>query len=799
MIKKIKSINGMAVFHGFGWDNSVKDSSGKVVNFSDINVLYGRNYSGKTTLSRILRGLETGTISDKYGSPEFCLEFCDGSEITQDSLNKCLSKVRVFNEDFVRDNLRFITNPDENIEPFAILGEDNTKIEAEIQSIESELGVEADGVETCLFLQRKRAKTDWEASQKRLREAKADIESKLNAKATDKQIGIKYKPERFGDQNYNRPKLCTDIQEVQSSKFRSMSNEDQLRLEKLIQETGMQPVGLRVSFALRFKQFAEKTKYVLEKEISPSNKIEELVKNAILNRWVNEGRVLHVDRKTCAFCGSTIRANRWEDLEKHFDEESQRLESEIDGLIGDIGREKELILRQSGINKSLFYSRFHPKLDDFVARYKECSQRYANSLDLLKNQINQRKVDILNIKAFIQQPDFSLDISEILNEYDAIVKESNAFTEKLEDEKKKARTSLRLQEVCSFIFEIGYADLNIRIATLENEEQLTKSKYNQQAQVIVEKQVQIKELRERLRDEGKGAKKVNEYLNDFFGDQYLSLEPRQQGSGTGNPLTKFEVVRSGKKAYNLSEGECSLLAFCYFLAKLEDIDTKGSKPIVWIDDPISSLDSNHVFFVYSLIRADIVSKKAFDQLFISTHSLEFLKYLKRLHGSYTNANQKQQEFSKAFFIVHRHHQTATIKLMPRYLQEYVTEFNYLFHQIYQCAQIEEIDDSNYTVFYNFGNNARKFLEMYLYYKYPDGMKDTNDIRKFGLFFGVNAIPGLLITRVNNEYSHMCSAFERGATPIEVPEMKTVATLILNKIKASDPEQYSALLGSIGVV
>jgi len=72
------------------------------------------------------------------------------------------------------------------------------------------------------------------------------------------------------------------------------------------------------------------------------------------------------------------------------------------------------------------------------------------------------------------------------------------------------------------------------------------------------------------------------------------------------------------------------------MAKLEDIETKGSKPIIWIDDPISSLDSNHIFFVYSLINSEIVAKDDFEQLFVSTHNLDFLKYLKRLPAAAEN-------------------------------------------------------------------------------------------------------------------------------------------------------------------
>ena len=77
----------------------------------------------------------------------------------------------------------------------------------------------------------------------------------------------------------------------------------------------------------------------------------------------------------------------------------------------------------------------------------------------------------------------------------------------------------------------------------------------------------------------KGAKKVNEYLTNFFGHQFLTLEAKKEDDPNDSKRIRFEVIRDGKKAYHLSEGECSLLAFCYFLAKLDDVETKNSKPI----------------------------------------------------------------------------------------------------------------------------------------------------------------------------------------------------------------------------
>ena len=68
-----------------------------------------------------------------------------------------------------------------------------------------------------------------------------------------------------------------------------------------------------------------------------------------------------------------------------------------------------------------------------------------------------------------------------------------------------------------------------------------------------------------MNDEEKGAKKVDEYLKEYFGHHYLSLSAKEDVNGMGKRY-RFEILRNGEVAYNLSEGECSLNAFCYFMA-----------------------------------------------------------------------------------------------------------------------------------------------------------------------------------------------------------------------------------------
>ena len=98
MITKITKINNLAVFKDFEWDKVVRDSKGNNISkFTKVNIIYGRNYSGKTTLSRIVRSLETKKLSEKYESPDFGVEFDSNYKITLKNIEKQKQIICVFN------------------------------------------------------------------------------------------------------------------------------------------------------------------------------------------------------------------------------------------------------------------------------------------------------------------------------------------------------------------------------------------------------------------------------------------------------------------------------------------------------------------------------------------------------------------------------------------------------------------------------------------------------------------------------------------------------------------------------
>ncbi|KOP67224.1 hypothetical protein AMS62_19690 [Bacillus sp. FJAT-18019] len=793
MIKKILTIDNFAVFQNFEWNTSVLNNNGQVMRFDRMNILYGRNYAGKTTLSRILRALEIGKISEKYESPSFSVVFDDDTTINQNQIANIHKNVRVFNEDFVRDNLRFIIDPEDNVKPFAVLGDDNNTLEEEIATLRNEIGSNEENKETGLYEQLKNYKTIYLEMKSANDQLASSLERQLSEKAIGRNTGIKYRSNMYGDQNYNISKLKADIEKVLSESFNSLNDDKKTLHEQMLKEQVKPIIPPLSTLALQWEQFCTETEEMLSQEIGSSDKIIELLRDVSLNEWVKKGYDLHKNnRETCAFCGGTVTDERWSVLHKHFDDESRLLEQRIGKLIERIELELQAVEKGFVTDKYLFYSNFHKEIEKLSESYLEVSTRYNEQFKLLKEQLSKRKEAITISISFERPFDCSQELQMILKNYEAWRIQSNDFTGNLSSEQTNAREALRLQEVHDFCLNTNYSqnvdfisDKNKTLEGVKQELDRIKAEIERLEEVITNKKHQ-------LNDEEKGALLVNKYLTDFFGHEFLSLRAIEDDSD-GEKKVRFEIVRNGRRAYHLSEGECSLISFCYFVAKLNDISTNGLKPIIWIDDPISSLDGNHIFFVYSLIAAEIAQKGEYEQLFVSTHNLEFLKYLKRLNTLEQLPNGKTKSCSKQYFLINRQGINSTLLLMPKYLKEFVTEFNYLFSCIYQCSCINTIDDSNFSLMYNFGNNARKFLEIYLYFKYPDFSDDTEKMIRF---FGEDRVPSILVDRINNEYSHLKGSIERAAMPIEVPEMVSTARLIIDKIK-EDPAQYTALMKSIG--
>ena len=780
-------------FSGLEWKKSVKDCGKTVQNFKRLNILYGRNYSGKTTLSRIFRSLETRKLPLNYAGSSFTVTGDKGA-VTHTALPTHNYDVRVYNRDFVTDNLSFLVNQEIGgvIKTFAIVGEQNKEIDDAIAAIEAKLGSVEGKAGLRFDLETK--KKDRDTTKSSHTTASSGLEEKLRLHASDK---IK-KNRQYGTAVYNISHIKNDIVSTKKPGFVALTTEEQAAKLTLLKQEALPDITGTLAVTLKLESLTATAEPLLSKTITPTKAIEELLKDSALQLWVKQGIGHHRDKRdTCAFCRQDLPHDIWQVLDEHFSKESGDLETALDAAITSVTDEIATIAGLNTFTGTQFYADERTAFESSSKALSQALAVYKKDLEVLKKSLETRKNNLFQ-PVSLKAPWYNAkEIEKHVQDINALITKSNGKTSTLEKDKTTAREALRLADVFAFVDTITYDKELVRIAALNTGAETAGTAYTDAEKAIREAEAEVQALRAKQKDERKGAERVNSLLNNFFGHDGIKLEARD---GADKATVKFEITRDGKAAYNLSEGECSLISFCYFMARLEEPESKGKELIIYIDDPISSLDGNHIFFMFSLIESLIAkptknhdgsNSYGYKQLFISTHNLDFLKYLKKI-----SLPPEKNHGGNQHFIIERNGGSSAISLMPSYLKEYITEFNYLFHQIYKCRDAEYVKVSH-EPFYSFGNNLRKFLEAFLFYKYPHHDNQNDGLERMKKFFGDDDMAVTLINRLNNELSHLESIFDRSMKPVEIPEIPKLANYVLDKIYEKDPHQYNSLVKSIG--
>lgn len=141
--------------------------------------------------------------------------------------------------------------------------------------------------------------------------------------------------------------------------------------------------------------------------------------------------------------------------------------------------------------------------------------------------------------------------------------------------------------------------------------------------------IERKEMQVRTSRKDRVYDTFNYFLNKFFSGKYLIDKDTFQIRFLGKCL--------GKKASRiLSDGEKSIVAFCYYLASTHLLINKEDDYddlFLIIDDPISSMDFNYVYVVAQILKEIKTYFKinTYDRIWVLTHNMEFLSIIVRNH------------------------------------------------------------------------------------------------------------------------------------------------------------------------
>ncbi|EAI7291439.1 RloC protein, partial [Campylobacter coli] len=724
-ILKFDKIN-FGSYENFTWDNGLEE-------FKTINIFYGRNYSGKTTLSRIARSFELKKHNEDFLDGNFKIKLEDGSFLTQNDVINSNLDIRVYNSDFVKENLNYLYDKKGNIKGFKSIGVEQKDIKESIEKRKE------------ILKTRNEKLKDIQANRENISKTQQAKIKTLNEKLIDKAKLVKSEPNLIKQgSNYDKRNLENDLIEIKDNiNAYILNNEEQNQLIKILEDKEKQNIIFKNTFNKdNFQGIFTYSLKILEKEVIIKENL-----TSELRKWLEEGLEFHKEHsftQQCKFCNNPLTLERIAWIENNIKDDSgekEQIEKELKDLLDNFEsyklESKKLLL---GIEYENFYSNYK---DIFIGLKEQLGVSIANyNEELLKieKKLTKKKKDVFIPMKLENINDFSDEILQILNKIENLCKENNEYAKNLLSKQNEARKKLRLNEVAKFAKDSDCFAKQDEIKNLGQKLSNMQSTIETEKNEINNYNLEIEKYKEKLSNLETSTSNINKYLKSYFGHNMLELKAKKDDKGQLNG--EFEILRNGKQAKNLSEGECSLVAFCYFVASLKDANTKDKNPIIWIDDPISSLDNNHIFFIFSLIEAKIAKKikdNKYSQLFISTHNLDFLKYLKSLTGY--DKNDK-----KSFMYLIEKTNNSDIKILPDYIRKYVTEFNYLFEQIFK-----NYNNTNITIdsYYSLANNIRKFLDTYMYFKYPN---NDSLMTKYYIFFGEeNAI---LINRVINEFSHL---------------------------------------------
>ena len=766
-------------------DYKQHSQSGIGNDFNDgrINIFYGRNYSGKSTYSKIFQSIELKQLPEKYENIDFEVKLANHRIIKSNEIGSDLPiDCKVFNQQFIDDNI-YLHN-DNKLNSFQIsIGSDTNETLKKIEDIRlNELkprNEKLSQVESDITKKQKKLKSSENVLNSKLRTTASKIKNLKNPSVV---VGNKYDirdiKEEFKKYSAHFPILPLQDDEKAVAELEKNVEQAKIRiLEKNINKP--QKIDL-VSFDknFNFTLFLENTKKLLSKVVSVSNILDEYKDSPDKINWIKHGVDIHGDNpEKCVFCGNGIDGELIKNLKLAFSDELSSLENELVLQNNRIKSEIQKLDAIPNINKEDY---FKDSVSDIQNINKEIENNINNRkrvLEILESKISEKQRDIFS-KIEINDLNW-IDFSEIQVGINSLYDDTIKQIEQFEDRKTKSIDFLRRYYIVRELPVSEFTKLSQEVDQLEeyiNENSKEQKKLKEEKEKFEQ---DIIELEGSLKSESEAAKRINMILQNSLAHSEMSLKSVDDEEGI-----YFEVSRNEERAYNLSEGEKSLIAFAYYITRLESLSTEEkSKTILFIDDPVSSLDENNIFYIYNLIFC-LLEKKEFLQYFLSTHNLDFLKYTNRF------SNKKDYYLIEKIKEAENIPSKSYIKKLPTHLSNKVTEFVFLFEQIYRVATEDE-HENNFSVFYNFPNNGRKFIETLLYFKYPD-YKTKNDDKIINYFGDENAP---FMQRINNEYSHGEDRFDRTRNPINTCEFKHDARIILGALHRNDPEQFKSFLNN----
>lgn len=484
--------------------------------------------------------------------------------------------------------------------------------------------------------------------------------------------------------------------------------------------------------------------------------------------WVRAGLTYTYEKK-CPFCQE--------------DTIDEKFKDEIKNIFDDTYNEKTLALKE-------LLSRYNKESEDFTNKIKSTislSNFMVDKVEINKlidqvviffdanSNLIRKKIDkpSLSVKIAVENSSINL-LLERIEKYNSDIIQINTKVDSYDNSisEIKERTWKTLRYLCNDLILAKNEQLNELCREKDNEVS-NRSKIHKD---IVSLNENIDTLRKQVSNIDETINKINRTLSTL-GISHFKIKKSAENNF-------FQICRDSGSTNDiyktLSEGEKTLITFLYFLelcnGRLDNANENHKEKLIVIDDPISSLSHDYIYEVASLIHHRIIKNSDAPKIIVLTHNLFFFQELIKLAPLKIDAfNKKYQlyrvikdKFSnvltierdaikneyEALWMVLKDVKKGLISsvVLPnvmRNILEYYFSFSCKMEKL--SEELDKLVDSeidmNYKTFYRYINrgshsdsinisnlgqiSSRKYLEMF-----EEIFKKTNDEQHFNKMLGI---------------------------------------------------------------
>ncbi|MFI7061770.1 AAA family ATPase [Kribbella sp. NPDC050124] len=681
--------------------------------------VYGRNGTGKSTFSEVLRQLGTGQLARTAVQATYW----DSGKWASGALPaSVVERIHVYNRFYVGEALQFFLDGRGESVGILKLGRENVEAEKLLRETEQRIEICKSRVQAV------------EARQKELRRS----EEKQEKDVKDLVIGElrPVDPARFNPRSYTVREARHLLESTPAASLDSdglLPAEEVQLCRDILRSDDLPPLGSVSPPDVDAPALRDAVLEAVGRSLA-SVVLAELQAEPVLARWIEAGLSLHDADAECRFCHAGVLSQELRDsYAAHFDDSQSRLREDLSRL------QQELTAATASLE--LWLSNLPSAgmvLPAFTASWQAASGKADSAiraviayLDSLAALLKAREADIhspLTGVAIEQPPELAFEELVVLAE----------LNDRAAAEQAVARNRA-LQAL-----------MDHAAAPVRPDRRQIRKLQPRANRALVRLDAQLRRLseaaqgyRDGQQDVGPMAQLINQDLVDYFGHVHLRLAVTDEGRG-------YRVLRNGEAATNLSEGERNAIAILYFLRSLEADGITPADDLVVIDDPVTSLDKDALFATFGLV---LERTEDFGQVVQLTHDFDYfklnlMKYSKirrKSIGIIKNGDSQEKAYPAVQFLetVARSkpsgERSISLRPLSPRLLDHPTEYHFLFYRIGDALISEDEDDLPLL-----GNAARRLLEGFISFKAPNQSDFAGAIEAAGRS---GDVPSSLVQRI----------------------------------------------------